>query len=144
MSWTPAVPPPPVEGAPTGTGLDVAVALTNGVGVTGEGVAEGDGEADRDGEALGVSLALELGPRAVVTPPLGDAGPPVAAEPLGEVQAVVAARMARAARGRGQPHTGACSNNGRTRPHGTSLDGCAIRVRRRQWPIFHWNIRLRE
>jgi hypothetical protein len=93
MSWTPAVPPPPVEGAPIGTGLDVAVTLTNGVGVISAGVAEGDGD---DG-ALEDSLAVELGPRAVVTPPLGVAGPPVAAAPLGEVQAVAVARMARAA-----------------------------------------------
>jgi hypothetical protein len=89
MSWTPAVPPPPVEGAPTGTGLADWVTDTNGVGCTGGG----------DGEALAEALAeLELGTRAVKKLPVGVAGVlPAAAAPLGAPQAVVVARMARAA-----------------------------------------------
>ena len=101
MSWTPAVPPPPVEGAPTGTGLDDGVADwladANGTGCGGDG--------DGDGEALaeGLADALELGAWAVKKLPLGvtvaDGDVLPAAELPGVVvlQAVVVARTARAA-----------------------------------------------
>ena len=49
VSWNPAVPPPPVTGAPLGTGL--------GDGL-GDGLAEGLGLGDADG--LGEELALTL------------------------------------------------------------------------------------
>ena len=91
MSWTPAVPPPPVAGAATGTGV-------------GDGLGEGLGEPITAGDVAGVVTAvagvvtadvvvsvLEPGPNAVTALPLGDAVAPPAA-----VQAVVAARTVRA------------------------------------------------
>ncbi len=107
------MPPPPVDGGPTGTGVgdEVGEPITGAVvGAVTEGDAHGDadgeahgdadGEADGLGEGLGEGLAgvvLEPGPTAVATLPLGDAevladvvAPPAAA------QAVVAARTVRA------------------------------------------------
>jgi hypothetical protein len=94
MSWTPAVPPPPVAGAPTGTGV-------------GDGLGKGLGEPITTGDVAGVvtdvtgvvtgdvvvsaAVVLEPGPTAVTALPLGDAVAPPAA-----VQAVVAARTVRA------------------------------------------------
>ncbi len=100
MSWTPAVPPPPVEGAPTGTGLDDGVAGwladANGTGC------EGDGDGDGDALAEGLADELEPGARAVKKLPLGVAVTdgdvlPAAELPGVVVQAVVVARTARAA-----------------------------------------------
>lgn len=86
----PAVPPPPVAGAPVGTG-------TVAVGVVGAGVgtvAEGDAVGDADG--LAEALGLALGPRAVpLKNPVGEADAP--AEGEGVLQAETAAEANRAA-----------------------------------------------
>jgi hypothetical protein len=64
MSWKPAVPPPPVAGAPTGNGL-------------GDGLGDGDADTDgvaegvADGVAEGVALALSLGEAVAVPLALG-------------------------------------------------------------------------
>jgi hypothetical protein len=99
MSWTPAVPPPPVAGAATGTGV-------------GDGLGEGLGEpitgdvADVVTAVAGVvtgnvvvcaAEVLEPGPSAVTALPPGDAGvlEEVVAPPAA-VHAVAAARTVRA------------------------------------------------
>ena len=101
MSSTPAVPPPPVAGAPTGTGVgdglgdglgapitagDVAGVVTDVAGVVTDvaGVVTDD-------VVVCAAKVLEPGPTAVTALPLGDAVAPPAA-----VQAVVAARTVRA------------------------------------------------
>jgi len=65
-SWNPAVPPPPVGGAPVGNGLGVELEGADGVGLgvwLGVGLAEGlwDGVGDDDADLLGVALAELLG-----------------------------------------------------------------------------------
>jgi hypothetical protein len=90
MSWTPAVPPPPVAGAATGTGVgdglgapittgDVAGVVTDVAGVV------------TDDAVVPEAEVLEPGPTAVMALSLGNAVAPPAA-----VQAVVAARTVRA------------------------------------------------
>ena len=107
MSWTPAVPPPPVAGAATGTGVgdglgeglgepitagDVAEVVTAVAGVvTGDvaGVVTGD-------VVVFAAEVLESGPTAVTAPP-GDAEVlPDSVAPPAAAQAVVAARTVRA------------------------------------------------
>jgi hypothetical protein len=95
MSCTPAVPPPPVAGAPKGTGLGDGLAealgdaITTGAAVV--GVADGEADADADGDADGLAEGLELGATAVKKLPLGVAEAPADADvPVGE-HAVVAA-----------------------------------------------------
>ena len=93
MSWTPAVPPPPVAGAATGTGVGDGLGEGLGEPITGDvagvvtdvtGVVTGD-------VVVSAAMVLEPGPTAVTALPLGDAVAPPAA-----VQAVVAARTVRA------------------------------------------------
>ncbi len=97
MSWKPAVPPPPVAGAPTGNGLGDGLgdgdADTDGVaeGVA-DGVAEGVALALSLGEAVAVSLALGVG---VAVPPGENEDPaeggvdPVQAETVAEASMVM-------------------------------------------------------
>ncbi len=92
----PAVPPPPVAGAPTGTGVgdglgepittgDVAGVVTDVAGVV------------TDDVVVFAAVVLEPGPTAVTGPPPGDAEVlPDAVAPPAAVQAVVAARTVRA------------------------------------------------
>ena len=88
----PAVPPPPVAGAPVGTG-------TVAVGVVGAGVgtvAEGDALGDADG--LAEALGLALGPRAVpLKNPVGEDEPPAEGVVPVVVQAETATEANRAA-----------------------------------------------
>jgi hypothetical protein len=88
------VPPPPVEGAPTGTGLGDALGELI---TTGDVAGSVTGDADGDGDEDALAEGLELGATAVKNEPLGvgeelpdaDAPPPA-------VQAVVAASTVRA------------------------------------------------
>jgi hypothetical protein len=89
-SCSPAVPPPPVCGAPVGigvaVGLGLAVAVTLGVAVAvtlGEAVTVGDAVALTDGVVLGVPVALPDDP----VPPRDVAG--TVAVPLATAEAVV-------------------------------------------------------
>jgi hypothetical protein len=92
------VPPPPVEGAPIGTGLGDALAdglgelITTGAVVVGATVT---GDADGDADAL--AEELEPGATAVKKLPLAVGEElPAADVPLGVVHAVVAASTVRA------------------------------------------------
>jgi hypothetical protein len=70
-SWNPAVPPPPVTGAPLGTGLGVGLGEGSGLGLS-----DAEGLVLADELALSLALSLELDE---VPPP---AMPVTAAEPL--------------------------------------------------------------
>ena len=99
MSWTPAVPPPPVAGAATGPGVGDGL----GVGL-GEPISAGDvaevvtavaGVVTGDVVVFAAEV-LEPGPTAVTAPP-GDAEVlPDSVAPPAAAQAVVAARTVRA------------------------------------------------
>jgi hypothetical protein len=96
------VPPPPVAGAPTGTGLGDGLGepITTG-GVAGvvtdvAGVAGVAGVVTDDVVVFAAEV-LEPGPTAVTGPPPGDAEVlPAAVAPPADVQAVAAARTVRA------------------------------------------------
>lgn len=89
-SWIPAVPPPPVAGAPVGTGT-VAVGVAVGVVVAdGDAVGDAVGLAEGLADGLADGLGLALGPRAVpLKNPVGEAVAPAAGVPV-----VVQAEMA--------------------------------------------------
>ena len=92
------MPPPPVEGAPIGTGLGDA--LADGLGepvTTGAVVVGGTVAGDADGDADALADGLELGATAVKKLPLAVGEEvPDADVPLGVVHAVVAASTVRA------------------------------------------------
>jgi hypothetical protein len=70
-SWNPAVPPPPVGGAPVGNGLGLGLDVADGLGLglaVGLGVALGDELGDVDGERLGEALAELLGVAVALVP----------------------------------------------------------------------------
>ena len=92
------MPPPPVEGAPIGTGLGEA--LADGLGepiTTGAVVVGGTVTGDADGDADALAEGLELGATAVKKLPLGvgEELPDADVVPVG-VHAVVAASTVRA------------------------------------------------
>lgn len=96
------MPPPPVAGAPVGTGT-VAVGVAAGV-VVADGEADGEADGDAVGDAVGLTegladgLGLALGPRAVpLKNPVGEVEAPAAGVPVA-VQAEAAAEATMAAR----------------------------------------------
>jgi hypothetical protein len=102
-SWIPAVPPPPVAGAPVGTGtVAVGVAVAVAVAV---GVADGDADGDAVGDAVGlaegladglaVGLRLALGARAVpLKNVVGVADAPAEGEGVEQAETAAEATMA--------------------------------------------------
>jgi hypothetical protein len=95
MSWTPAVPPPPVAGAATGDGLGEGLGEPITAGDVAEVVTAVAGVVTGDVVVFAAAV-LEPGPTAVTAPP-GDAEVlPDAVAPPAAAQAVVAARTVRA------------------------------------------------
>ena len=156
MSWNPAVPPPPVAGAAVRNGL------ADRLGVT-DGESGGCGVADRRAEGLTLALGVVAAPLGrlvgvAVPVPAGDNGvgvaegeDPVQAETDAEASMVNVAQPAMASLalspvpmmvGRifmGPPHA-----SGRWRTRFPAIKVKPIDGTNMQWPVHHWNIRLRD
>jgi hypothetical protein len=70
-SWNPAVPPPPVTGAPLGTGLGDGLGEGSGLGLS-----DADGLADALSDELALALSLELDEEPPLGVPVTPAEPP--------------------------------------------------------------------